>query len=81
MEKEITKITKTIATSSRDVSASLNVKAELSWLNNDLESEVLSNFQPLYGHKLTRVEIENIADTLANTAELWIKFNWRITHV
>lgn len=83
MENEITKITKTTSTSSSDISTSLkqidsNVKAELSWLNDDLESEMFSIFQPLYGHELTKAEIENIANTLADTAELWIKFNWRI---
>lgn len=56
------------------------MKTEFSWLNSELESEVLSIFQPLYSHTLTKVEIENIANSLADTAELWIKFNWRIAH-
>ena len=85
MENETTKITQTTAISSRDISTSLeqkgsSVKVELSWLNDGLESEILSIFQPLYGHTLTKVEIENIANNLADTAELWIKFNWRVTH-
>lgn len=85
MENKITKNTETTATSSRDVSTSLkqsglSVKTELSWLNENLESEVLNIFQPLYSHTLTKVEIKNIADSLADIAELWIKFNWRINH-
>lgn len=57
------------------------MKTDLEWLNNNLESEIINIFQSLYDHTLTKVEIENIANTLANTAELWIKFNWRIAHV
>lgn len=56
------------------------MKTELEWLNSDLESEVLNVFQPLYSHTLTKVEIKDIADNLADVAELWIKFNWRIAH-
>lgn len=56
------------------------MSTESEWLNDDLKLEILSIYQPLYRHALTKIEIENIANTLANTAELWIKFNWRITH-
>ena len=57
------------------------MKSELGWLNSELESEVLSIFQPLYDHSLTKAEIESIANTLADVTELWIKFNWRADHV
>lgn len=50
------------------------------WLTNELKEEIINLFQPLYKHTLTETEITDIANTLANTAELWIKFNWRIEH-
>ena len=50
------------------------------WLTNELKEEIINLFQPLYKHTLTETEITNIANTRANTAELWIKFNWRIEH-
>ncbi len=54
---------------------------EKEWLSGDLETEVLSAFQPLYRRELTKAEIYNIANSLADIAELWIKFNWRIARV
>lgn len=50
------------------------------WLTTELRGEIIDLYQPSYGHELTEIEIANIARTLANTAELWIKFNWRIDH-
>jgi len=50
------------------------------WLTLELKQEITDLFQPSYDHQLTETEISNIANTLANTAELWIKFNWRIDH-
>jgi len=51
------------------------------WLNEELKQEVVHLFQPSYQHTLTDIEITNIANSLADSAELWIKFNWRIDHV
>lgn len=51
------------------------------WLTDELKKEVIDLFQPSYNHPLTETEVVNIANALANTAELWIKFNWRINHV
>jgi len=51
------------------------------WLSEDLKREVIDVFQPEYTHTLTDTEIFNIADSLANVTDLWIKFNWRIDHV
>lgn len=50
------------------------------WLNDELKEEIVNLFQSSYGHELTETEIANIANTLANTAELWIKFTWRISN-
>jgi hypothetical protein len=51
------------------------------WLTNKLKEEVANLFQPLYKRPLTDTEITDIANTLANTAELWVKFNQRIEHI
>lgn len=56
----------------------MNIEAE--WLTEDLETEVLNIFKPLYSRDLTKTEIKNIANSLADVAELWIKFNWRVAH-
>ena len=56
------------------------MKTDTEWLTKELESEVIKTFQPLYRRELTKTDIKNIANSLADTAELWIKFNWRITH-
>ncbi|MDD4382548.1 MAG: hypothetical protein PHD49_00140 [Candidatus Shapirobacteria bacterium] len=58
----------------------MSINLNEDWLNSELKKEVLDLFQPLYKHPLTETEVTNIANTLANTAELWIKFNWRIDH-
>ena len=50
------------------------------WLTDDLRNEVISVFQPDYNHPLTETEVFDIADSLANLTDLWIKFNWRVDH-
>lgn len=50
------------------------------WLTEELKQEVIRLFQPQYDYELTDTEITNIANTLANTVDLWIKFNWRVDH-
>ena len=50
------------------------------WLSNELKQELVDLFQPSYDHTLTENEVINIAQTLANLAELSIKFNWRASN-
>lgn len=50
------------------------------WLTPELKQEVVELFQPHYDHQLTDTEISNIANSLTNTVDLWLKFNWRIDH-
>jgi len=56
----------------------MSINSYEDWLNKELKQEIADLFQPLYSHALTETEIIDIANTLANTAELWIKFNWRL---
>ena len=52
-------------------------KEHKDWLTDELKQEVVDLFQPLYNYTLTEIEVINISNTLANLAELSIKFNWR----
>lgn len=59
----------------------MSTTLDKNWLNQKLLEEIIDLFQPLYDHTLTETEVVNIANTLANTVELWVKFNWRICNV
>jgi len=56
----------------------MSVISNDNWLTDDLKEEVVNLFQPLYDYTLTETEVINISNTLANLAELSIKFNCRI---
>lgn len=51
------------------------------WLTDEIKKEVINLFQPSYDHPLTETEVIDIANALTNSAEMWIKFNWRINRV
>ena len=51
-----------------------------SWIDTSLENEIREIFEPLYKRELTENEIDLIGNGLANIAELWVKFSWRINH-
>lgn len=48
------------------------------WLTPELRNSYQEVFAPKYGRQLTRDEITEIACNLADFAELYLKFRWRL---
>lgn len=49
-----------------------------SWLTPELRDTYQEVFAPKFGRQLTRDEITEIACNLADFAELYLKFRWRL---
>jgi hypothetical protein len=49
----------------------------VTWLTDELKRDIKNRYEPLYKHKLTNAEVEEIAINLTDVIEAYLKMRWR----